>query len=89
MPQAAERVLKLGGEFGYVHQLEDPDDRIAILEFATTVDGKQVEGINKLTFDEDGMITELKVVIRPDSVLQLVGAKVAEEFHRVGLPLTS
>ena len=85
--QAAERVLKLGGEFRYVHQLEDPHDRVAILEFATTVDGTQVEGIDKLTFDEDGMITELKVMIRPASALQLVGAKMAEEFHRVGLPL--
>src|SRR3954453_10082497 len=50
---AAERVLGVGGPFRYVHQLEDPDDRVAILEFATEVDGKQVEGIDKLTFDVD------------------------------------
>jgi hypothetical protein len=87
--RAAERVLGLAGEFRYVHQLEDPNDRVAILEFATTVDGKQIEGIDKLTFDEDGMITELKVMIRPASALQLVGAKMAEEFRRVGLPLPS
>ena len=66
-----------------------PHDRVAILEFATTVDGKQIEGIDKLTFDEDGMITELKVMIRPASALQLVGAKMAEEFRSVGLPLPS
>jgi hypothetical protein len=83
--QAAERVLALGGEFRYVHQLEDPDDRVAILEFATVVDGKQVEGIDKLTFDDNDMITELKVMIRPASALQLVGAKIAEEFAKVGL----
>jgi SnoaL-like protein len=82
--QAAGRVLALGGEFRYVHQLEDPDDRVAILEFATVVDGKQVEGIDKLTFDEYDMITELKVMIRPASALQLVGAKMAEEFAKVG-----
>jgi hypothetical protein len=82
-------VLGLGGEFRYVHQLEDPHDRVAILEFATRVDGKQVEGIDKLTFDEDGKITELKVMLRPASALQLVGAKMAEEFRRVGLPLPS
>ena len=84
---AAERVLGLEGEFRYVHQLEDPDDRVAMLEFATMVDGKQVEGIDKLTFDEGGMITELKVMIRPASALQLVGARMAEEFPRVGLGL--
>jgi SnoaL-like domain len=86
---AAERVLGLGGEFRYVHQLEDADDRVAILEFATVVEGKQVEGIDKLTFDDDGMITELKVMIRPASALQLVGAKMAEEFPKVGLRLPS
>jgi len=83
--QAAERVLGVGDEFRYVHQLEDPVDRVAILEFATIVDGKQVEGIDKLTFDAAGMITELKVMIRPASALQRVGAKMAEEFPQVGL----
>lgn len=70
-----------------MHQLEDPTDRVAVLEFATEVDGKQVEGIDKLTFDEDGLIAELKVMIRPASALQLVGAKTAEESPRVGLGL--
>ena len=87
--QAAERVLASSGRFRYVHQLEDPDDHVAMLEFATEVDGKQVEGIDKLTFDEGGRITELKVLLRPASALQLVGAKMADEFGRVGLGLPS
>jgi SnoaL-like domain len=85
--RAAEQVLGVGDKFRYLHQLEDPDDRVAILEFATEVDGKQVEGIDKLTFDEDGLITELKVMIRPASALQVVGARMAQEFERVGLDL--
>ena len=87
--KAAERVLGVGREFRYVHQLEDPLDRVAILEFTTVVDGKDVEGIDKLTFDDAGMITELKVMIRPASALQQVGAKMAEEFPRLGLRLPS
>lgn len=85
--RAAERVLTADGAFRYVHQLEDPQARVAMLEFATVVDETQVEGIDKLTFDEDGMITELKVLIRPASALQLVGAKMAEQFSKVGLGL--
>jgi hypothetical protein len=85
--RAAEVVLGIGRSFRYVHQLEDVGDRVAILEFATEIDGKQVEGIDKLTFGEDGLITELKVMIRPASALQLVGVRMAEEFSRVGLPL--
>jgi len=85
--QAAERVLGVGERFRYVHQLEDPNDRVAMLEFATEVDGKQVEGIDRLMFGEDGRIIELKVLIRPASALQVVGARMAEEFERVGLAL--
>jgi hypothetical protein len=84
---AAERVLGAEGEFRYVHQLEDPDDRVAVLEFASMVKGREVEGVDILTFDDEGMITEFKVMIRPASALQLVGAKMAEEFARVGLGL--
>ncbi len=87
--RAAERVLGTNGNFRYLHQLEDPRDRVAILEFATDVDGKQVEGIDKLTFDEQGLITELKVMIRPASALQAVGARMTEEFPRVGLSAPS
>jgi len=83
--RAAERVLGGGERFRYVHQLEDGNDRVAILEFATEVAGRQVEGIDKLTFDEDGRISELKVMIRPASALQVVAEGMAEELERVGL----
>jgi hypothetical protein len=82
---AAEHVLGLEDQFLYVHQLEDPDARVAILEFATEVGGREVEGIDKLTFDEDGRIRELKVMLRPASALQAVGARMGEEFARLGL----
>jgi hypothetical protein len=80
--EAAERVLGRSGNFRYLHQLENADDRVAILEFATDVDGKQVEGIDKLSFDESGLITELTVMIRPASALQAVGAQMAQELQR-------
>ena len=78
-------MLGLGGEFRYLHQLENPDEHVAMLEFATVVEGKEVEGVDKLTFDDKGMITELKVMIRPASALH--GAKMAEEFPKVALRL--
>jgi hypothetical protein len=81
---AAERVLGVGGAFRYLHQLEDFAGGIAFLEFVTEVDGKQVEGVDKLTFDQEALITELTVMIRPASALQVVGARMAEELSRVG-----
>jgi hypothetical protein len=86
--EAAERVLGLGGHFRYVHQVEDREARVAFLEFATEVDGREVEGIDTITFDQDGRITELKVMLRPASALQVVGGRMAEEFARLGLGST-
>ena len=83
--RAAEQVLGIGGRFLYVHQLEDPHDRVAILEFATEVDGKQVEGIDKLPFDEDGLITELKVMARPLSGLNALKDEMGKRFEALGL----
>ena len=87
--RAAEHVLGVGGTFRYLHQLEDPDERVAMLEFATEIEGREIQGIDKLTFDEDGLIVELKVFLRPSSALQVVGMKMAAEFPRVGLALPS
>lgn len=50
--EAAERVLGASGHFHYVHQLEDREAGVAILDFATEVDGRQVKGIDRLTFDD-------------------------------------
>lgn len=69
--QAVEHGLGLGGHVRYVHQFDDSDARVAILEFATDVDGRQVEGIDKFTLD-DGRITKLTVMLRPDSAPQAV-----------------
>ncbi len=36
-----------------------------ILEFETTVDGKSLKGIDRLTLDENGKLKEIEVLIRP------------------------
>src|SRR3984885_6412151 len=54
--EAAERVLGLGGHFRYVHQLEDSDARVAILELATEVDGRQGDVVSKRTCCYEGLI---------------------------------
>ena len=39
--------------------------------------------------DDEGRIRELKVMLRPASALQAVGARMTEEFPLVGLGLPS
>ena len=37
----------------------------AVLEFKTTIDGVEINGIDMITFDADGKICDFKVMIRP------------------------
>jgi hypothetical protein len=47
--RAADQVLGVGGSFRNLHQLADPDGHVADARVATEFQGKQVEGIDKLT----------------------------------------
>ncbi len=37
----------------------------AVLEFNTQIDGIQIDGIDMITWNDDGKITEFKVMVRP------------------------
>ncbi len=49
--------------FTYVRELVDGEN--AMLEFTTEMDGVIVNGVDIIRFDEDGMIAEFKVMVRP------------------------
>ncbi|WP_432012989.1 nuclear transport factor 2 family protein [Streptomyces cucumeris] len=48
----------------------------AVLLFRTTVNGKEIHGIDLLQFDEEGRIREFTVMVRPQSAVQTLGAAV-------------
>ncbi|MBE8221064.1 MAG: nuclear transport factor 2 family protein [Alphaproteobacteria bacterium] len=60
---------KSESKFRYTREIVDGDN--AMLEFETEIDGKYVNGIDIIHFNEEGLIDELKVMIRP---LQAVNA---------------
>lgn len=49
--------------FTYVRELVDGQN--ACLEFTTEMDGIEVNGIDLIRFDNDGMIADFKVMVRP------------------------
>lgn len=59
-----------GGEFRYTKEILDGHH--GVLEFETSIEGKYVNGIDMITCDDDGMITEFKVMIRPLQAINLV-----------------
>jgi hypothetical protein len=68
-------------KFHYVKQVLS--GRHAVLEFETTVDGKHVNGIDMITCDEAGRITEFKVMIRPLQAVNLLHQKMATMLEKL------
>ena len=61
--------------FRYVREVIGPRD--AVLEFEVEIDGIQVNGVDMLSWDEQGRITEFKVMIRPLKAINLIHQKMA------------
>lgn len=61
------------GGFRYVKEVLQGHH--AVLEFETTVDGKYANGVDIITCDDDGLITEFKVMMRPLQAINAVHAQ--------------
>jgi hypothetical protein len=59
--------------FHYVKQVVN--DSYAVLEFSCDIDGLQVNGVDIMTFDENGRISEFKVMVRPLKAINLLHQK--------------
>ena len=65
------------------HRFENGD--AAALIFKASVGGREVDGLDLLTYNEDGLITELKVMARPMSGLTTLAEAMAARFEELGL----
>ena len=67
--------------FHYTKQVLDGNQ--AILEFETQIDGKYVNGVDIISFNEEGKISEFKVMIRPLQAVNIIHMqmqKMLEQF---------
>ena len=55
----------------------------AMLEFETEVDGKYANGVDIITCDNDGLITEFKVMMRPLQAINAVHAEMKAMLERL------
>ena len=88
-PQMGRAMVKLylmaAGEvlandsFRYTRKIVDNPH--AVLEFETVMDGIKVNGIDMITWNDKGEITEFKVMIRPLKAINLVHARMGEMLN--------
>lgn len=60
-------------DFTYHRQFATEDGMSVALEFSAHVGGKQLKGADFIKFDEDGLIVEFEVMIRPVTGLMALG----------------
>lgn len=71
---AAFRVF-FNPSFRYVREIVGEHD--AMLEFETEIDGIRVNGVDLISWNQAGQITEFKVMLRPLKAIQLIHQKMA------------
>ncbi len=72
---AASHVLG-GDDFRYLREIVDGDQ--AMLEFQSSLDGIQINGVDIITWNSDGKISDFKVMVRPLKAINKVWEKMGE-----------
>ena len=73
-------VFAFGDAFRYTSVLGD--DRELALFFEGELDGRSIQGVDHLRLNDEGLVTELRVMIRPLAQLQRFADKAAELLSR-------
>lgn len=81
---ALSTVIEVFQDFTYHREFFTDDGKNATLEFSAHVGGKQLKGVDLIKFNDDGLITEFEVMIRPASGLMALGEEMGK---RVGAKL--
>jgi len=55
----------------------------AVLEFQTVIDGISINGVDMITWDEEGRINDFKVMIRPLKAINLVHRMMGEMLQKL------
>lgn len=90
-PQAGRELTKLyltgamhvfNDSFHYVKEVVTPEH--AVLEFECDMDGIVVNGVDIMTFDAGGKITEFKVMVRPLKAVNLLHERMRAMLEQLG-----
>ena len=90
-PQVGKEITKLyltaalfvfnNGHFRYLREIVAGHN--AVLEFCTEIEGIYINGVDMITWDADGRITEFKVMIRPLKAINLIHKMMGEMLQKI------
>jgi hypothetical protein len=76
-------VLRIFEDFRYVREIAGSDGRDHALIFETIVSGKKITGCDFLHFDDDGLIDDFMVMVRPLSGATALSEAMGAQFDRI------
>ena len=76
-------VLRVFEDFRYVREIHDSNGRNHALVFETTVAGKKVNGCDFLHFNDEGLIDDFTVMVRPLSGATALSEAMGAQFDRI------
>ncbi|WP_327674835.1 MULTISPECIES: nuclear transport factor 2 family protein [unclassified Streptomyces] len=76
-------VTRVFEDFRYVREIGDPDGRDHVLVFEARVGERKITGADFLHFDEDGLIDDFMVMVRPLSAAQALAEAMGAQFDRI------
>ena len=76
-------VLRVFEDFHYVREIADVDGQDSALIFKAVVSGKQVNGCDFLHVNDEGLIDDFTVMVRPLSAAVAVSEAMGAQFDRV------
>ncbi|MEV1021138.1 nuclear transport factor 2 family protein [Streptomyces sp. NPDC050264] len=76
-------VTRVFEDFRYVREIESADGRDHALVFEARVGERQITGCDFLHVDEDGLIDDFMVMVRPLSAAQALAAAMGAQFDLI------
>ena len=76
-------VLRVFEDFRYIREIHDSNGQDHAFVFETVVSGKKITGCDFLHFNEDGLIDDFMVMVRPLSGATALSEAMGAQFDRI------
>lgn len=76
-------VVRVFEDFRYVREINDPDGREHALVFTARVGDREITGCDFLRVNEDGLIDDFMVMVRPLSGAQALAEAMGAQFEQI------
>ncbi|MFD5016988.1 nuclear transport factor 2 family protein [Streptomyces chartreusis] len=76
-------VVQVFEDFRYVREINDPDGRDHALVFTARVGDREITGCDFLRVNEEGLIDDFMVMVRPLSGAQALAEAMGAQFDRI------